>query len=125
MDELKKQNFSGTSKITQSFRLQYYDLVKKTLRERAQIIPCYAGFASAQIAPNGDIWTCCIRADPIGNLRENDYDLKKIWFSEKAAKLRKSINNKECWCPLANAAYTNMFMDSKSLFNVIKNRLNF
>ncbi len=118
--ELNTQEFSGMSKITQSFRLQYYDMVKRTFKEKRQILPCYAGFASAQIAPNGDIWTCCVRADSIGNLRDHDYDLKKIWLSDKAEKMRKSIKNKECWCPLANAAYTNMLMDTRSLFNIIK-----
>ncbi len=120
-EKLKTQKFSGMSKITQSFRLQYYDMVKRTFKEKRQILPCYAGFASAQIAPNGDVWACCVRADPIGNLRDNDYDLKKVWLSEKAEKMRKSIKNKECWCPLANAAYTNMLMDTGSLFNVIRN----
>lgn len=121
--ELKTQKFSGMSKITQSFRLQYYDIVKKTFKEKRQILPCYAGFASAQIAPNGDVWTCCIRAEPIGNLRDNDYDLKKIWLSDKAEMMRKSIKNKECWCPLANASYTNMLMDIDSLLNVIKRQI--
>ena len=120
-DELKKQDFSGVSKITQSFRSQYYELVKRTLKEKRQIIPCYAGFASAQISPDGDVWTCCIRADPIGNLRDNEYDFKKVWLSEKANTLRKSIKNKDCWCPLANASYTNMLMNTKSLFNVARN----
>ncbi len=120
-NELKKQNFSGVSKITQSFRLQYYELVKKTLKEKRQIIPCYAGFASAQIAPDGDVWSCCIRASPIGNLRDYDYDFRKVWFTEKAAELRKSIKDKDCWCPLANAAYTNMLMNPKLLFKVVEN----
>jgi MoaA/NifB/PqqE/SkfB family radical SAM enzyme len=122
-NELKKQDFSGVSKITQSFRSQYYELVKRTLKEKRQIIPCYAGFASAQISPDGDVWTCCIRADPIGNLRDNEYDFKKLWFNEKAAKLRESIKKRECWCPLANAAYTNMLMNPTSLLNVAKENL--
>src|SRR5229473_2337243 len=59
-----------TPRITQAFRDRYYDIVKRTLVEKRQIIPCLAGVASAQIAPNGDVWTCCIRAESVGNLRE-------------------------------------------------------
>jgi MoaA/NifB/PqqE/SkfB family radical SAM enzyme len=85
------------------------------MKEKRQIIPCFSGFASAQVAPDGDVWPCCIKAEPMGNLREHDFDFKKIWLSEKANNLRKSIKNGECFCPLANASYTNMLHDPKTL----------
>jgi len=72
-------------------RLEYYALVKRILKEKRQVIPCYAGFASAQIAPDGDVWMCCVRAEPIGNLRESGYNFKKLWFSEKADRIRREI----------------------------------
>jgi len=118
-ERIRKYKFSGLSKITQAFRLQYYDLVKRTLRERRQVIPCYAGIASCQISPDGDVWACCIKAKSMGNLRDVDYDFKKIWFSEKANEIRKSIKNKECYCPLANASYTNMLCNFKTLGKVL------
>ncbi len=117
-EELKKQKFDGIGKITRGFRLEYYDLVKKWLHTKEQIIPCYAGWASAHISPDGDVWFCCIRADVIGNLRETNYDFKKIWFSPKATEIRKSIKNKECSCPLANASYTNLLHNYSALFRV-------
>lgn len=116
--EIKKQNFTGIARIARAFRLNYYTMVKKVLIEKRQIIPCYAGYASAQISPNGEVWACCIRAESLGNLRENGYDFKKIWFSKKADLMRKSIKNKECYCPLANAGYTNMLMHIPTLFKV-------
>ena len=117
-NKIKQTKFRGISKITQSFRLQYYDMVKRILQQKRQIIPCYAGIASAQISPEGDVWGCCIRAESMGNLRDNDYNFGKVWFSKKANKFRKSVKNKECYCPLANASYTNMLFDPKTLFNV-------
>lgn len=115
---VKREKWKGTSKLTQSFRLEYYRLVKRTLKEKRQVISCYAGYASAQIAPNGDVWSCCIRAEPMGNLRDVNYDFRKVWFSQKADKLRKSIKAGECYCPLANAFYTNMLCDFKTLAKV-------
>ena len=105
---IRKAEFSGVSRITQAFRDRYYDIVKRTLVEKRQIIPCLAGIASAQIAPNGDVWTCCIRAESVGNLREHNYDFSATWKTAKARELRKSIKAGECYCPLANASYTNM-----------------
>jgi MoaA/NifB/PqqE/SkfB family radical SAM enzyme len=117
-EAMKSEKWARTSKLTQSFRLEYYKLVKRALKEKRQVIPCFAGFASAQIAPDGDVWTCCIRAEPLGNLRDVAYDFKKIWFGEKANKLRASIKAGECYCPLANASYTNMLCNLKTLAKV-------
>ncbi|MGZ6281014.1 MAG: radical SAM/SPASM domain-containing protein [Ktedonobacteraceae bacterium] len=105
---IRKAEFDGVSRVTQAFRDRYYDLVKRTLVEKRQVIPCLAGVASAQIAPNGDVWTCCIRAQAVGNLRENNYDFKATWTTSRANELRRSIKAGECYCPLANASYTNM-----------------
>jgi len=116
--KLTHEEFKKIGKITRAFRIEYYKIVKKILKTHSQVIPCYSGIASAQIAPNGDVWACCIKADPIGNLRDTDYDLKKILFSEKAKSLRKRIKKGECYCPLANASYTNMLLNFKSLYQV-------
>lgn len=106
--KIKEEKYSGWNRITQIFRLEYYRLVKKMLQEKKAIIPCLAGIASAQIAADGEIWACCIRAESMGNLRKNNYNFRKIWFSRKATKVRQQIKLRKCYCPLANAAYTNM-----------------
>ncbi len=115
---IRKAEFSGVSRITQAFRDRYYDIVKRTLAEKRQVIPCLAGVASAQIAPNGDVWTCCIRAESVGNLREHDYDFKTAWSTSRANELRRSIKAGECHCPLANASYTNMLCHTPTLASV-------
>jgi MoaA/NifB/PqqE/SkfB family radical SAM enzyme len=115
---IRKAEFSGVSRITQAFRDRYYDIVKRTLVEHRQVIPCLAGVASAQIAPNGDVWTCCIRAESVGNLRDYDYDFRTVWSTAKADELRRSIKAGECYCPLANASYTNMLCHPPTLTDV-------
>jgi MoaA/NifB/PqqE/SkfB family radical SAM enzyme len=116
--EIQETELHGVSRITQAFRARYYDLVKRELVEQRQIIPCMAGIASAQIAPNGDVWTCCIRAESMGNLREHNYDFRAVWTTAKASELRRSIKAGECHCPLANAAYTNMLCHTPTLTSV-------
>jgi MoaA/NifB/PqqE/SkfB family radical SAM enzyme len=118
LERLDERKFRGISKITEAFRMQYYKLVKRILAEETQVIPCYAGWASAQIYANGEVWPCCVRADNIGNLRDVDYDFRRIWFSPEADRVRTSIHAKECHCPLANASYTNMLMHIPTLAQV-------
>ncbi len=115
---IKRSKFKGMNKITMAFRIEYYNLVKRIMRDKKQILPCYSGVASAQISPDGDVWSCCVKANSLGNLRENGYKFSKVWWSRKARQERRSIHKKECWCPLANAGYTNMLMDLPTLFRV-------
>lgn len=119
MRKERKKNRMG--RLVESFRLEYYELVKQILLRKEQVIPCYAGWASAQIAPDGNVWGCCIRAESVGGLRANGYNFPEIWFSEEANKFRRSVFRKECYCPLANASYTNMLMSGRSLTRVAKN----
>jgi len=120
IEKTEKKKAKGLSKITRALRKNYYALAKETLRKKEQVIPCYAGFASAQITADGEVWPCCIRGDSMGNLRENNYDFKKIWLSKKAGEIRKSIKEKECHCPLASAGYTNMLMNLKLLSRIAR-----
>jgi hypothetical protein len=117
-EELRKEHYNRVGKITRAFRIEYYQMVKMIIKEKRQVIPCYSGFASAQIAPDGNVWMCCIKAKSIGNLRDVDYDFTKVWFSKKAEELRASIKKEECFCPLANASYTNILHNLKALTRV-------
>lgn len=115
---MEKAHFGKIGLLTRAFRIEYYRLVLRILAEKRQVLPCYAGFASAQIAPDGDLWMCCVKAESIGNLRESGYDFPALWFSNKAQKARAAIKAGECYCPLANAGYTNMLHSAQSLCRV-------
>jgi MoaA/NifB/PqqE/SkfB family radical SAM enzyme len=110
------------TRFTQAFRAQYYQLAKRILQEQTQVIPCQAGWASGHIAPNGDVWTCCVRAEPVGSLRHTGYDLRPIWFERagELRRLRKSIAAMECACPMANASYANMLLHGPTLARVAR-----
>ena len=120
INKIKQRKLFGLTNITRSFRIEYYDLVKKFLQSKEQIILCHAGIAFCQISPDGDVWPCCICADSMGNLRDHNYDFKKIWNSQDGKLIRQSIKNKDCTCPLANASYTNLLDNPKSLFKIGK-----
>jgi len=118
VNRIAEQRFRGISKVTQAFRVEYYRLVQAILAQQTQVIPCYASWTSAQICADGQVWPCCVRAENLGNLRDIGYDFRQVWFSEKAQKVRQSIKNKECHCPLANASYTNMLCHYSTLFKL-------
>jgi MoaA/NifB/PqqE/SkfB family radical SAM enzyme len=111
---------AGLARITQAFRAQYYQLAKRILLERRQVIPCYAGFASAHISPEGDVWACCTRAEPLGNLRDTGYQMGPIWRGPVAESMRRSIAAGECHCPMANVSYSNMLLHPPTLLRVAR-----
>ena len=109
------------ARLVESLRLEYYELAAQILEERRQVIDCYAGLASAQIAPDGHVWGCCVRAESLGNVRDHGYDFRTVWAGAKADAFRKSVKAHECSCPLANATYTNLLLDAPSLARVAAN----
>lgn len=114
----ESRDYRRVGRLTRAFRMQYYEVVKDVLRQRRQVMPCFAGFASAHISPDGDVWMCCIKAEPVGNLRDAQYDFLSVWNSSKAHQERKAIKEGGCYCPLANVSYTNMLYDVRRLFRV-------
>jgi MoaA/NifB/PqqE/SkfB family radical SAM enzyme len=112
-------NKNRISNISRAFREQYYQMAYHTLVKGQQILPCFAGWASAQIYCDGTVWPCCIRATPLGNLRLVNYNFPSIWLSDKTTEVRKSILAKDCFCPLANAAYTSMLYDLPTLSSIL------
>ncbi len=117
---MHEQKFRGMAVVTQAFRAEYYKMVQAVIREKRQVLPCFAGVMSAQISPDGDVWACCTKAESMGNLRDAGYDFRKIWHSPRAAALRKPIRDGACHCPLANASYTNMLGSFRTAWRVAR-----
>jgi MoaA/NifB/PqqE/SkfB family radical SAM enzyme len=105
------------AKTTEALRLVYYDIAGKILERKTQVIPCYAGVSNVHINYDGGVWPCCVLGydKQMGNLREYGYNFQKLWRSEKALEIRKFIKDKNCACPLANQAYSNILLNFKSL----------
>jgi MoaA/NifB/PqqE/SkfB family radical SAM enzyme len=108
-------------RITNAFRLVYYDLAIRILKENRQVIPCYAGISNVHITPYGDVWACCTLGyeKPLGNLRNWRYDFKTLWNSPQAENVRTYIRSGHCHCPMANQTYSNMLMHIPSFLRVM------
>jgi MoaA/NifB/PqqE/SkfB family radical SAM enzyme len=106
------------ARLVESLRLEYYELAARILEEKRQVIECYAGWASAHLAPDGNVWGCCVRAESLGNVRDHGYDFRVVWNGPEADTFRASVRAHECSCPLANASYTNLLLDAPSLARV-------
>ena len=118
----QKRNLART---TEALRLVYYDLVVKILRQKRQVIPCFAGVSNVHINYNGEVWPCCVLgySKPLGELRQINYNFQKLWHSEQAENVRKYIKDGNCACPLANQAYSNILCSPVYLLKAIRNMI--
>jgi MoaA/NifB/PqqE/SkfB family radical SAM enzyme len=111
------------TRLVRALRLRYYALTEAYLSQRTQMVPCMAGWMSAHVGADGEVWTCSTRAQPIGRLREVDYDFGRVWYSPEARAMRRSIRNRECACPMVSSAYMSMIADWRSLGRIARDYL--
>jgi len=111
------------ARITESFRLVYYEYAGRILRTGRQVLPCYAGLSNVHLNPYGEVWPCCVLAyhRPMGNVRETGYDFIRVWHSRRADEVRRFIADRGCACPLANQAYSNILCNLPAVAAVIRN----
>jgi MoaA/NifB/PqqE/SkfB family radical SAM enzyme len=98
----------------------YYDLAARIVREKRQVIPCYAGILNVHINSDGEIWPCAVLAydASMGRVGEGS-GFRDVWRSSLARKRRRSIRSGECACPLANQAYSNIIMSFGGLIRAL------
>jgi MoaA/NifB/PqqE/SkfB family radical SAM enzyme len=83
----------------------------KLLRESQFQIPCYAANLMGVIKSNGDVMACELRDDKLGNIRDFDYDFRKLWLGERAKSISEDIIANKCFCT------HECFMSTNILFN--------
>jgi MoaA/NifB/PqqE/SkfB family radical SAM enzyme len=117
----------GLTRVTEAFRLVYYDLSAEIVERKKQVIPCYGGISNVHVDPYGNVWPCCILGNTrsMGNLRDHDFRFGDIWHSQRAAEVRAFIRRKKCHCPLANQAYANILCHFGKLARVLGYLLGF
>ena len=118
----KKRTYA---RVTESFRLVYYQYVVKILEQKRQVLPCYAGITNIHMTPHGDIWPCCVLGyrKPMGNLRDFGLDAMELLHSEQAEEVRRFIAADGCACPLANQSYSNILMSPVAMAQVARNMI--
>jgi len=117
--KMKAEPLTGFSRITQAFRLEYYQFAKNWLKGKKIKVTDYAGWSSCEIASWGEVWPSCINGINMGNVRDHDYNFKKVWFSKKANQVRVRLRKKPESFPLANAFYSNTLGNHQILLRVL------
>lgn len=109
--------------IVTAYKFESTSQLIRTIKKDRYLFPCYAGKINATIYPDGDVFPCELLNDKMGNLRESDYNFKKIWFSKKSDQIRKKIKENKCYCTHECNLLPNIIYNPKFSFKIIKNYL--
>jgi len=96
--DMDKDSFT----INNFLRRKYLMLYKRYLQHKKCPLKCQALSATCIMDPAGEIYPCGIFEAKIANIKEYDYDLKKIWDSSIAQNLSAQCSKSicpSCWSP--------------------------
>jgi MoaA/NifB/PqqE/SkfB family radical SAM enzyme len=71
--------------------------VERTIVTQRAQFSCVSGRLAAVIYSNGDVVECEMKNSRLGNLRDVDYDFRRLWFTERAREVARDAA-KSCFC---------------------------
>ncbi|MCX7716682.1 MAG: radical SAM protein [Endomicrobia bacterium] len=94
---------------------RYIDIIFK---EKRYPLKCYAGRLSCVIDNLLNVFPCELLGTRMGNLRDYNYNFKKLWYSQTSKNIRKYILENNCCCTHECNLQVNMFFNIKHLFSL-------
>jgi radical SAM protein with 4Fe4S-binding SPASM domain len=94
-------------------------LIVKTLNGKERTVKCVTGTKQIEIAEDGTIFPCEMMNVNYGNIRDFDYDIKKVLDSDKAKRFTKQIERMKCHCTWECAMKNNIVYNPKQYPSLI------
>lgn len=117
-------SFLGKSFIQRKELLQK-KIIATVFNEDRYVIPCLAGKLNAVLTETGNIYPCEILNKKIGNIRDVNFEFRKLWTSDEAGKIRKFIKDSKCYCTYECAITMNILFNIKQLVKLCIKRDSF
>jgi len=113
--------FKG-NKFATAARIILNEKVQQIHETNKYQMPCYAGNLSGVMYPEGDVCPCEILDDShkIGNIRDFNYDFRKLWLSQKAKEEVKFIRGTNCFCTHECFNTVNILFNAKFYPRILK-----
>lgn len=95
------------------------NMISKIITSNKYVIPCYAGRTSGVITEDGEIKPCEPLNFSFGNIKEFDYNFKKLWNNQKAKRFRKKVIKNKCFCSHECFVSNNVVFNLKTFTKII------
>jgi MoaA/NifB/PqqE/SkfB family radical SAM enzyme len=115
-----KNNYGGDAGFFKAaIDIYMHGLIAKTQEEQKAQMTCYAGTAGGVIYDEGTV-SSCENLEPVGNLRDYDWNFQKLWLSPDMQARRKKAA-KGCFCTHeSNSYYPSLPFNPKHLIKIKK-----
>ncbi|HWF12878.1 MAG TPA: radical SAM protein [Candidatus Acidoferrales bacterium] len=113
-----KNHYAGSNGFFKAALDVYmHGLIAKTRETQQAQLTCYAGTAGGVIYDEGTV-SSCENLEPVGNLREHDWNFQQLWFSDSMQARRKKAAD-GCFCTHeSNCYYPSLPMNPKHLIQI-------
>jgi radical SAM protein with 4Fe4S-binding SPASM domain len=120
VEKIKKDNFQGRFPFWKIFAWQrnvVYHYVAEAYEKNKYLLPCYSGRIRIILTPEGDVYPCEILMlkdrdrFKLGNLRDCDYKIRKIYNSDRYREINNFIKDSRCFCRHECDLTTNFFFN--------------
>lgn len=105
--------------VINAMRIYRRRIIEKTVREQKSQVPCLAGNLGGVMLSNGDLYPCELLEEKIGNIKEEDYNFRRLWLNEKAAQIRRQIKETRCFCTYECFLTLNTFFSFKTIPHIL------
>ncbi len=99
------------SRLLGARELQVREMVARIFEENRYLTPCYAASLSAVMLETGEVRPCELLDASMGNLRDHDFDFRKLWESAQAQQVRSSVRG--CFCTHECVLNSNVLFNPK------------
>jgi MoaA/NifB/PqqE/SkfB family radical SAM enzyme len=115
-----KNHYAGdTGFFRAAIDIYMHGLIAKTEDTQKAQLRCYAGTAGGVIYDEGTVSSCEI-LEPVGNLRDYDWNFRKLWFSLAMQSRRRKVAD-GCFCTHeSNCYYPSLPFNPKHLIQIKK-----
>lgn len=112
---------SSFQNIINQNQVRTKELISKTYEKKKAHVTCTASRLIGVIYPDGELFPCELLDSKyrIGNIREVDYDFKKLWFSERNKEIAKWIVDTKCFCTHECFMSTNTMFSPKEVVGTV------
>lgn len=121
--ELKGYHNYSFSDFVNAVRIVRQGVIDELVRTDKQQLPCYAGKLGGVLLSDGDLYPCELLDMKIGNLRDVDYDFRKLWFSERNKEIQEHIVKTQCHCTYECFLTLSVFFTPSSFAQVLREYL--
>jgi MoaA/NifB/PqqE/SkfB family radical SAM enzyme len=114
---IKNHYYGDTGFFKAALDIYMHGLIARTQETQKAQLTCYAGTAGGVIYDEGTV-SSCENLEPVGNLRDYDWNFQKLWFSPAMQARRKKAAD-GCFCTHeSNCYYPSLPYNPKHLIQI-------